>query len=278
MNTNISNRRIIYTPALESGGGGGTDADASAWAAAVVTAGGTVSANQLAYVSTLITAYKAAGVWTLLDREWLYASENAFCAKVDIKGLASHTLVGSTLPAFTANRGYDSGAAGIGYIDTGYITGSNFLLNAHSFGGYVFTPRTSGVAGSVMGEHDTAYVLLQPNNNGTQAITAAADSTFQGFANTQAAGNYIVTRTSSTNVDFYKNPNAALSASATSVAVPALNWFALAFNSNGSADQFYPASEIVSSIFMGGVLNGTQAAAKNAALNTYMTAVGANVY
>jgi hypothetical protein len=42
--------------------------------------------------------------------------------------------------------------------------------------------------------------------------------------------------------------------------------------------QFYPIGEIVSSIFMGGTMNGTQAAAKNAALNAYMTAVGANVY
>jgi hypothetical protein len=278
---------LALLPSMAQGAGGflllakpGTDANATAWAAAVVVAGGTVSGTQLTNVSNLITAYKSAGVYSVMDEEWLYASENPFTAKVSIvPPYHSHTLVGSTPPAFTANRGYDAGATGLGYIDTGYITGSNFTLNAHSFGAYVFTSRTSAATGTcALGSQSTAYTILQPLNGASTTSVASSDNTFPTFADTQANGSIIVVRTSSSNVNFYKNANSVLSASATSVAVPNLNWYALAFNSGGSAVQFYPIGEIVSSIFMGGTMNGTQAAAKNAALNAYMTAVGANVY
>ena len=50
-----------------------TDAAATAWKNQVVTNGGTVSAGRLALVSTMIAGLKADGVWTLLDRLWIFA-------------------------------------------------------------------------------------------------------------------------------------------------------------------------------------------------------------
>jgi hypothetical protein len=259
------------------GGGGCSDTNATAWAAAVVTAGGTVSGTQLTNVCNLIVAYKAAGVYALMDEEWLYASENAFTAKVSIVApYHSHTLVNS--PVFTANRGY-AGGTGPDYINTGYVTGGR-SLNDQSFGAYVFSPNTTVGSNAIMGNHSNgSYSLLEPQVSAGNALVDSTDTSFSSIANTNAQGSYVVSRTSSTNINFTKNANSVLTATAPSVAGPPnLAWFVFTFNDGGGPNQNYYPGDIISSVFFGGTLTSTQVAGKNAALNTYMTTVGANVY
>jgi hypothetical protein len=270
-------RVLLRTPTAAAS----TDADATAWAAAVVTAGGTVSATQLSRVSDLITAYKAASVWTLLDREWLYASENAFCAQVDIKGLASHTLVNNgSLPTFTANEGYAPTGA-TGYIDAGVAPsgGVNFALNSNTFGCYVRTSRTSGATvthmGTTTGGADYAYLRALNGSTATEFDDNAADFP-TGPANANAQGDYIISRTNSTTIVPYKNGSAGASVTSNASSRSTQNWFVLALNNNGTPINI--GADQIASSFLGATMNGTQAAAKALALNNYMTAVGANIY
>ena len=252
-------------------GGGGLDPATSAWIAAVITAGGTVSGTQQTNVDTLIKAYKSAGIFTLHDRMWLYASENVQQAAIDIISLASHTLVGT--PAFTANRGYD-GNGFSGSIDTNYITGTNFTLNANSFGAYV-TTSTTAFSNTIMGESN-----LDGSTCNFVAINGSAvlqfddcNGAFPTLTNANTKGRYIFTRTSSTNIAVYKNGTSIGPATSSSFTVPNIHWFVLGYNNNGSlAGQ---TQVQVASVFMGGTLNSTQAAAKDAADAVYMTAVGA---
>ena len=131
------------------------DPATTAWVNAVVTAGGTVSTTQRSRVDTLITAYKTAGVWALLEHEWLFAAENVQCATVDIVGRASHTIVGTNV--FTAYRGFKEGGFG-GHIDLGYApsTSSLHLQNTASFGLYSVTSRTVDSAATSMGTSNIA--------------------------------------------------------------------------------------------------------------------------
>jgi hypothetical protein len=252
--------------------GGCSDADATAWsnAVAAISAPATPSANQLGYVCTLITAYKAAGVWTKLDREWLYASENATQASVDIVALSTHTL-GGLAPTFTANRGYTTG--GGSYIDTNYTPGTNLTLNSTGFGGYV----RSTTGGETIVGYQSPYTYLKSTGGGTGIEYTANDFGFFSFA-TGIVGSIVVSRTSASDVDVYKNNSSTSLRHDTNApnVVPGGDFFVGARNNGGSPVD--PFDGEIASVFLGGGLTGVEAAAKNTALNAYMTSVGAAVY
>src|SRR5262245_4406995 len=120
----------------------GLDAATTAWVNAVVTNGGTVSAGRQTTVNTLITTLKSAGIWTKLDRLWLWAAENQPSALTDLVGLSLATAVNS--PCFTADRGY-TGNGSTSYIDTLFdpTTGTAFNQNSCHFSVWVRTLDTN---------------------------------------------------------------------------------------------------------------------------------------
>lgn len=253
---------------VQAPGGGGTDADATAWsnAVAAISAPDTPSPTQLSRVSDLITAYKAAGVWSKLDREWLYASENATQASVDIKSLSTHTPVGS--PTFTASEGFTFGGT---YLETNYIPGTTYTLNSLSHGAYIRGGST-GVALGVFGVY--SYMKIAGSNIEYDADEFGFFSTAHGGV----AGSYIVSRTTSALVDIYKNNSSTSLRNDTNGpnAVPTLEFYVGAANSGGSPAD---ASDLqIAMSFFGGGLSNTEAAAKNVAFNAYMTALGKAVY
>ena len=257
------------------------DPATTAWVNAVIAAGGTVSTAQRGYVDTLIKAYKTAGVWTLLDHEWLFAAENKTQAKIDIVGLLQWSEPMAPM-TFTAGRGLKEGGFG-GHLDLGVMpsNGVTFQQNSASFGVYVLTNRTTPNDAAAMGAADGgsgSYCFLRALNTGG-AEHDLNSSNFNSPANPTAMGNYIISRTSSTALTPYKN-NAAMGATETTMtalARPAVFWAAFTFNTVGGASSNVVGDEMAS-VFIGGGMNSTQALAKNAALNAYMTSVGCNVY
>ena len=118
------------------------DPATTAWVNAVVTAGGTVSTAQKVKVDTLIRGLKADGLFSVLDRVWLFASENTQQAGIDIINLGTLTEHGS--PTFTAGSGY--AFSGSNYLDTGIILASesrNYTLNSASSFVYIPTSYTT---------------------------------------------------------------------------------------------------------------------------------------
>jgi len=257
--------------------GGCSDTNATAWAAAVVTAGGTVSGGQLTAVCNLITAYKSHGVYSLLDEEWLYASENAFTAMVSIVApYHSHAVVGS--PTFTANLGYGGGSSS-NYINTGYHVASvNHLTGTGgSWGVYIDVSRTSTNNNHVAGVSDgTTYLNLDPLN---VASSFYFDWFSAGFftgtrSPSNAKGNFIINRVSGSTSDVYIGAAAAQSFSIGSVGNSGMgNFYVLVYNNNGTPTA--SSGDTVGSVFLGLTMTATQAGNKNADLCTYMTARGA---
>ena len=147
------------------------DLDALAWQTAVVGAGGTVSGTQLSYVSTLIAGLKADEAWAKLDRLWLYASESATQASIDLVARATHTLIGS--PTFTANHGY-AGDGSAAYIDTVYkpsVNAINYASNNACFGFNIRTAESRTAANyyfAATNNNTSACNGIRKNNGGAQ--------------------------------------------------------------------------------------------------------------
>ena len=123
------------------------DPATTAWVGAVVASGGTVSGARQTLVNTLIVGLKADGIWTKLDRLWIFAAENSFSAVIDLVALAEALASGVT---FTPNRGY----AGNG--------SSSFV---RSF----FRPATDGVAWTL----NSAHIAVWDNTDRAEADTVA---------------------------------------------------------------------------------------------------------
>jgi hypothetical protein len=66
--------------------------------------GGALSNSELRLVSNLIRGLKTDGVWSSLDRLWLFAAENSTQALTDLVARSSATATNS--PTFTANQGF----------------------------------------------------------------------------------------------------------------------------------------------------------------------------
>ncbi len=91
------------------------DASTSAWVAAVIANGGSVSAARQILVNNLIVGLRTDGIFSKLDRLWLFAAENTASALTDI--VADQLATAVSAPTFTANAGY-AGSAAASLIDT----------------------------------------------------------------------------------------------------------------------------------------------------------------
>ena len=80
----------------------------TAWVAAVITNGGTVSAGRQTLVDNLISGLRADGIWPKLERLWILGAENEPQALTDIVGntLATKVDNGAGFAAFTPDAGY----------------------------------------------------------------------------------------------------------------------------------------------------------------------------
>ncbi len=259
--------------------GSSNDAATDAWIAAVVADGGTVSGTQAGRVNTLIAGLKTDGLFTILDRLWLYAGESdTHQAKIDIISLATHTVTGSPTLAVGGYTGNGSSE----FIDTGFnpnTAGGHFTLNSASFGAYV-RGTTTGTK-SEMGQLVTSSAKgcrLIGAFGGSLAILQLNGNVQDTPSNTSPQGSWILSRTGNTTVDYYRNGSSVGSGvdGAFALSDMSLNFYSLAENDDGAATNFSPNQQ--AACFIGGGLDATKEAALSTRLNTYMTAWGVNVY
>lgn len=256
----------------------GFDTSAVAWQAAVTAAGGTVSNTQLARVSNLIACYKTNGIWTGKDREWLYASENATQALLDIVNLQTATVHGSM--TFSAGHGY-TGDGVSAYIDTNYVPGSgNFAVNNSEFQAYVLTARLTGATYSEIGANTNAfgsdsfiYPWLTDNNS-----YGASQNSSNSVPATTVAGFYAINRLAIGAATETLNGAFFMTIAGGAATIPTLSFIShgrrdgtAGAPSDNSADQ-------IGNIAIGAGQTPTQAAAQSNCINAYMTSLGINVY
>lgn len=259
-----------------TGSNGALDAATTAWAAAVVTAGGTVSGARKTLVDNLIVGLKADGVWSLLDRLWLFAAENTQSALVDLVVLDGASATNS--PTFTTDRGYACNGS-TSYINTTYnVTTDKVNYSANSAHIGIWDNTSRGVDGTIaFGFYDGGsnltdfYPYYWGGTNGPLvrfnfvAGVNIASSSSQGFVLNQ--------QISSTTEEMYYN-GSSLGTGGSSAAIVAGNlpFFVGGRNDNGTMAG--GTTDQISMVSFGGKLTSTQAANYYTRLRTYMTAVG----
>ncbi len=257
------------------------DPSTIAWVNAVTTAGGSVSTTQENYVNTLITCYKSAGIFSLLDREWLLWSDNVQQAETDL--IHDDTWTSHGTSGFTADAGY-TGDGSTSYLDTNFephvasFSGGNFAQNSASMDVYITHGGNNGVP---IGANDgTAWSDMQPVSSGNKFCYDLNDAVFPCITNTSAVGLWSIFRTSSSTVTAYKNGGAFTSDSAdTSTAnLNADIYIGAYYDDYGGAITDNFSNDTLAMAGIGGGLTGTQEAAKAACDDAYATSKGFNVF
>jgi hypothetical protein len=248
------------------------DADAVAWRAAVITAGGTVSGAQFGYVSALISGLKADGVWSSLDRLWLFAAENSTQARRDLVARVAASLQNG--PTFTANRGY-TGDGLSAYVDSNFNPASGtpkYSQNDASFGVWIET-ATSSATGSpaYIGNAGANYNMLYHPTGTTNNFGVNATGP-QSWTVSPSTGHFHAQRTASNAQAIYQNGASVKTGTDASAALESFTFVALANNNRGAIEQ--PSDARESAIWLGKSLTTGQITAFYNRMRTYMTAVG----
>lgn len=229
-------------------------------------------------VSNLIRQLKVAGVWTLLDRLWLFAAEDAAQALTDLVARSAATAVNS--PTFTANRGY-AGNGTTSYVNSNFTPstdGVQYVRDSASAFTYQNTDRVAGAIDSLgVANAGGVQTVVSPRYTGDIAggnvnNTAAAGSATGAV--TDALGLVTMSRTSSTALAAYKRATLLGAASVASSAVQNVAVAFLGLNNNGAFTQGETARVALAG--MGGGLTAGQVTSLNTALEAYLTAIGGN--
>lgn len=247
------------------------DPSTIAWVNAVIANGGSVSAARQTIVDNLVVGLKADGIWTKLDRLWLFAVENTASALTDLIATA---LATNTAATFTADDGY-TGNGLTAFINSGYnptLTVQNYVLDSACLFGWKFDAGSDGgplVASNQAGGANN-WVRIFPVFTDTNVYfdVNANPSTALGGQSADT-GLWLINRTNNTNEQIDRNGSQLTDAVVASNTLPNDNFTAMKEESTG---LFY--SKTISCMGFGGGLSGADRTNIYNRIRTYMTAVG----
>lgn len=251
------------------------DAATTAWVAAVVANGGTVSAGRKTIVDALIVGLKSDSIWTKLDRLYILAAENTQSALTDLVGLT--LAVANGTPTFTTDLGYTgTDASSTKYIETSFdpTAGVQYTRNSAHVSAWSNTSAASGGSGGVLignenGTSGSVQVMGRYSGNiGVYRING--DGTPLTPASTDGSGQFLANRSSSNNAEAYRNGSSVDSSGALAsqaLVSTTIKLLGLGANGVGSGSQVAMGS-------IGASLSSSDATAFYNRLRTYMTAVG----
>lgn len=248
------------------------------WKAAVIAAGGTVSAAQMLAVNSVEWALKASGAWSLMDDMAFLAAENSTQTLVSFKQLRTATQ--ASTPVFTANRyvtfdGVDD-AFKTGFIASTMavaMTGSEMQLGTYECTN-VASARNSG--GVVVGTNQRLELYPRTGGSNYQGNANCADISDSGA--TDSTGMTSVFRTAAPLFGFRKNgvlvSNQVPASSGTSL--PNTEIFIGARNNGGAVTN--PRACKIAFWYVGATLTSAQEVAVTAAIDNYRLSIALNTY
>ena len=246
------------------------DAATLAWEAAVGAIN--VSGGRKDLIDALIKGLKTDGIWTKLDRLWIFRAENSTCALTDLKALAVATAVNS--PTFTADRGY-AGNGSTSYINTNYNPSgsSNFTGNAACFG--IWDNTTSPNSGTVpIGisyyGHLSEGTIHYPDGNSYWRINTSGGGLTVAYP---GAGLFMANRSTSGASQLYRNGSSIVSDTVSATALTTTNFYVCARNNDsGTPTAGSHSTDQIGMVIFGGTLSSTEHGNLYTRLNTYVTA------
>lgn len=251
------------------------DSDSIAYFNAVTTP---FSASRQLLINQLVLQLKADGNWTKLDRLWLLANEASDQGLVSLVNPASTKIAAVNSPTFTVDQGYQSNGS-TSYLDSKFndlSSGVNYTQNGNSVGVYSRTnamgafPVELGVSNA-----STNGTIVQAGYTGNHvfAINNCIVANALIYTSTDSRGMFSTIRTASNAQSTWKNGVVQTSNSGASIALQNADIFLLCLNNNGSASNF--SDKQIGYAFIGS--GSVDQLKMYNAMQTYMTAIGANV-
>lgn len=252
------------------------DPDVAIWAAQVVTNGGTVSSGRAAIVSYFVTALKSGGMWALTDDYLLLCAENAIQALTSLKQRRLAAVVAA--PTFTTDRGYAFNGTSQ-YITTGFIpsthavamTGSNMRIAV-----YERSNNSGGTysAGTIDSAQKNLLIIARSTANQVLGCNCTTTNSASTVASNQALS--VVSRTAAGVFEgFYRGVSLGTVSPVNATVLPTREIYVGCRNNVGVAANFRSATQGYLSV--GASLTSAQEVLDYNAVQTFMTAIGANV-
>lgn len=250
------------------------------WASAVVFNGGSVSATRFMHITALIAAYQACGWWWAMDDAALLVAENAGQALTTLKRRQLMTAVNT--PTFAADEGYAFNGT-TQYINTGFIpntharfmTAGSTTLEVYERTNVGSTTMAMGCGGAV-----NNALWLRPRNaaDATLAAVHSASTTFVG-AIADSRGYHAASKSSVANpADISAQYNDTHRTPVSAVTLATLQALSIYIGGRNVADALSAGrASTIGYAGWGAYRSDAQGTAVRAALQTFMTAVGANV-
>jgi uncharacterized repeat protein (TIGR02059 family) len=241
----------------------------------------TPSSADAAAQNTFVKSLVDDGVWDELDFMFIFASHamgaDALLNWINPTGTAA-TLVNA--PTGTQYQGYISDGS-TSYINTNWdaaTNGVNYIQNSNTYGVYCRTSiqedRLVCAVNKTSGAKDFTYIYIARSAiSQTQSWNNSA-GVGNAFNNTNSQGLFQSNRTDGTNMSIYHNGVQKDTTAATAATLSTLDFYCLALNTNGSANNF--TNNQVSLFFAGSNLSAKASEIYNA-FQTLMTYYGTNV-
>lgn len=227
------------------------------------------------YINQCIKSIKNTGAWSLMDVLYITAGHSAQASRLNWKS-SSYTLTPVNSPTFTVDRGY-TGDGSTSYLSSTYnpsAGGFNLVQNSGHMGAWIGTNVTAS------GQYDcgNAYSnILSRTTASAYGGSANTNSFSQATGISTSIGHTLWNRTASTSGGYYRNGSLSTAFSTTTVALRNAPILVGCVNnsSTGTVTPSGYSTRRVQAVHCGAQLTATQIADVYAAINTYMTAIGA---
>jgi len=253
------------------------DTDVNAWLTAVAPLHGTPRSTRITLLHDLVAGLKADGIWSKLDRLWVFAQELRAGALVDLVARSAATAVSS--PTFTPSVGF-TGNGSSSYINTNFNprTGSPHLTLNDAASSFWITQRTDAAFGEgLYGQSDGSTTQMSAYSRGDGVwLNSVNDNT--GATPLQASGLIISERIASSGagcLTYYVN-DAKATTNITSVGPMGNQPFFICALNGGAGSPSSFGRHTISIAAFGSSFNDAEATNLYSRFSTYMGAVAAD--
>lgn len=233
-------------------------------------------------LATMIDGIVADGDWNRLDVLHVYAQDSQGNGLINIRKPAHNgTIVGTV--TFAAYQGV-TGNASTGAVNTNYTATTQAVAmsqDSDHIAAYVRNARTTAATKIICGVHETSggnslHIIPKLAGDLTDIQNMGPDLTTANAGN--VSGHWINTRTSSTAVRLDRNGSnfGTYSSSSVEFDIP-FTIYVLAMHTNVDG-VFGATDDQIAAFHCGGGLDAAASARITTRINTYLTAVGANVF
>lgn len=220
-------------------------------------------------ISRLIRSLKQAGVWVKLDVFYMFAAANSQAALLNWKSTSYNAANSSA--TFTADQGYTRGG-GAAHISSGYQMG-NGQSSVASFGCGVSIRAITGSIDPAIGAAQASVSTCHISASLTRSYLTAGAVVDPGVDVGLSGVAHLSLVKSGAVMSGYRNGLLLGTKPSNLPSAPPYPFYLLATNQSGSAGGIW--SGRMAAAYFGSALTADDVAALEAALSTYLTAVGA---